>query len=141
MWLLFLPGGVTRLRLILADTVIGQLYQGVSFYQNIGRVRLMAKALSSSLIRNSVLLSLIGVAFRNTGSLGLAVVGLGASTLAYVALRARVHSLDFVERQTERFASPSRRGSYFDVLNVADSIFGFVYVVLGFSLRIAPSLS
>jgi hypothetical protein len=130
-----------RLRLIVSDTVVGQLYQGISFYQNLGRLSIMGKALSSSDIRNFILLLVLVCSFQNTGSVGLSIVGLGAATLAYVALRARVHSLDFVERRTERFAAPSLRQSYFDVLNVSDSIFGFAYVVLGFTLRITSSLT
>lgn len=100
----------------------------------------MGKASVSSVSRNAVLVSILVFAFQDTGSVGLAVVGLGASILAYVALRMRVHALDFVERRDTRFASPSRRDSYFDVLNVADSIFGFFCVVIGFSLRIMFSV-
>lgn len=100
----------------------------------------MTKASVSSFIRNAVLVSILVFTFQDTGSVGLAVVGLGASILAYVALRMRVHALDFVERTDTRFASPSRRKSYFEVLNVADSIFGFLCVVIGFSLRIMFSV-
>jgi len=127
---------MSPLKLVLSDTVIGQLYQGISFYRNIGRMRLMGMALSRSAIRNGLLLVFLLAFFGNAETIGIMIVGLGASSLAYVALRMRVHSLDFVERETQRFAAPSYRKSYFDVMNVADSVFGFLCVVLGFSLRI-----
>ena len=100
----------------------------------------MSTALSSSVIRNFLIFYFIFLLFRDSDAIGVVIVGLGASLLAYVALRIRVHSLDFVERRTERFASASRRQSYFDVMNVADSVFGFLCVVIGFSLRVSLSV-
>jgi hypothetical protein len=131
---------MSRLKLILGDTVIGQLYQGISFYQNMGRMRLMGTALSSSIIRNFFILYFISIIFRESNAIGVVIVGLGASLLAYVALRIRVHSLDYVRRRPERFANQSRRKSYFEVMNVGDSIFGFLCVVVGFSLRISSPI-
>ena len=131
---------MNRLKLILRDTVIGQLYQGVSFYQNIGRLGLMVTALSSSVIRNFFILYFILIIFRESNTIGVVIVGLGASLLAYVTLRIRVHSLDYVGQSPERFASQARRKSYFEVMNVGDSIFGFLCVVVGFSLRISSPI-
>lgn len=132
-----------RAKHILMDTVPAELWQGISFYKDIERTDLMMKAIGASFARNFIIFLLLWIAgLRKVEStnIGLVLVGIGATLLAYVALRMRIHSLDFVSRDTERFSSSSRRQSYFDVLNVTDSLLGFFYIVSGFSVRILLSI-
>jgi len=135
---------MNRIRLILNDIVLLELWRGIDFYKNIGRKTLMLKAISASLLRNMCIILVLTFFIPpndNFAVVGLALVAFGATILGYVALRMRVHSLDFVTRSTERFKSPSRRKSYFDVINVTDSLLGVLFIIVGFSLRILSSLS
>ena len=135
---------MNRLRLILNDIVLIELWRGIDFHKNIGRKKIMVKAISASILRNiGIILFLTFFIPTNNdfAVVGLTLVAFGATILGYVALRMRVHSLDFVTRSTERFKSPSRRKSYFDVINVTDSLLGVLFIIVGFSLRILSTLS
>lgn len=124
------------------DTIPFELWRGLDFYYNLGRSRLLQKAVAASFFRNIILLLAVLYFSRYLPEhiYGLVFVALGASLLGYVTLRMRIHALDFAESHGERFASSSNRQSYFDVINLTDSIFGFLYIVAGFSIRISQPI-
>jgi hypothetical protein len=62
----YVAANMNHPKLILKDTVVGQLWQGVSFYRNVGRTRLMSKAFASSAIRNFVILGILWITYQSS---------------------------------------------------------------------------
>lgn len=126
---------------VLKDTVPGQFIQAEDVFEKVNRSALSTRAYRNSVIRNILLAALptylLYLHSPPTIAYALLLVAYGAIALGYVSLRIRVNDLDFTNSaDSDRFASPSNRQTYFDALNTADAFQGWILVVIGFLLQV-----